>query len=144
MNEKREKPPEIKKKLQQEIEECNQIEYKIAEHEKTIKGLNDEKGKKERKILIHAARYFTKEKIIELKKKSEEELHSYDIDEVDLIEQFSDLNKLKYNTVIFLTEREDELNEEAKTLEDIENRKGKKSTLDMIDFLFRKGGKNYD
>ena len=71
-------------------------------------------------------------------------MHSYDIDEVDLIEQFSDLNKLKYNTVIFLTEREDELNEEAKTLEDIENRKGKKSTLDMIDSLFRKGGKNYD
>lgn len=129
------------------IDDYNDNNVQIGKEKKKIYELQSENERILREISIFAANYFTKEKIIDLHTKSVEILSCNDFDEEDYINLFSDISTVKIDHIIFLFDRQKEIEKYRGVLfEDNDYCDDKKSfnVLTWFADLFRNGGGEND
>lgn len=118
----------------------------IAEHEREIKRLQNKKCADEHNECILAVNYFTAEKIKELCDRSNRVLKCDDINPEHYIQLFSDISNVKIEDIDFLIDRQKELDEAEKTLDNIKNDLKEKTSdgflLSLAEILL--GGKTND
>lgn len=127
------------------IEEMNSNSIKIGEHEKEIERLRKKQEEELRAAFIIAANCFTREKIIEIHKKSVELLKCNDFNEDEYIQLFSDISRLEYRHIDFLIQRQNEINfHEFKLNDEHDPTQDKKSFISTLADILKKGGANDD
>ena len=108
-------------------QETNSNDIAIAEHEKEINKLKNKKIEDERKEHILAANYFTPEKICELHEKTVLLLKCDDFNQDDYVAIFSNSTSIQRKDIEFLINRQEELYEMEKKLDNTKlNTKEKK------------------
>lgn len=104
-------------KLLEARKETDANDIAIAEHEKEINKLKNKKIEDERKEHVLAANYFTPEKIRELHEKTIRLLKCDDFNQDDYVLIFSNSTSIERKDIEFLMNRQEELYEMEKKLD---------------------------
>lgn len=97
--------------LLEAMEETNSDDVAIGKCEKQLHDLRNSRETHVRNEHIHAANYFTKERISELHQRTVDLLKCDDFNEDEYIQIFSDSSKIKREHIAFLVHRQQELKE---------------------------------
>ncbi len=124
----------------------NNYDRCIGEHKKKIEELENEKEQNVRKLKIIAAKYFCKERIMEIHKKSVDLLTCNDFCEEDFIHIFSDISMITLGHIVFLADRQQEIErfERSFNNESQQFENNPSSMIGTIADILLKGGANDD
>ena len=129
------------------INVTNENDILIGEYQRKIAEIENKKQQDLRNTSIMAAKYFTKDRIVELHQKSIELLSCNDFSEEEYIRVFSDISTIDLGHIMFLVDRQKEidsfeakLNDKNQQFED----NGPHSIMSRIEDILMRGGAKDD